>query len=319
MSSNDSVAHLGSPTMEYDPSTAIDMLSPDSLWQFMSPIASDDGAAIVNTPFQPLIFPVPAPVDLESPHSSPPTSDSEQNKRKRGRKAKVSTSPPLANTQLKPLLPSTIRRPSEIAVRPHIAPSPNPPTSSSHVVQVKPESSDQMPLLPQLQTTPKPHVTVQQAAMAKRQERLIKNRAAALLSRKRKREHLNSLEDENTIIKQENEQLKDQVANLTAQLQMVKSENEELKAINNATAKASSPKNSKATGMVFMVSYLRIILIVFEKNACSYTGSTVSDYAIFICSVQPTKWKRESADSRRRRLIQATTYWPIWLPLYRTK
>jgi hypothetical protein len=254
-SSNDSVAHLGSPPSEYDASTTIDMLSPDCLWQFMSPIAGD--ATIANVPFPPVVFPSAMPFELESPHSSPQTSDSEQNKRKRGRKAKTSTSPPVSNIALKPLLPSTNRIPSETAVRPNIAPSPNPPSSAAHVVQVKSEPLEQIPLLSKtpLPTpqTPQLQASNQQATIAaKRQERLIKNRAAALLSRKRKREHLVSLEEENAILKEENEKLKDQVSKLTDELQTVKSENEELKA-NNSTTK-TTPKGSKATGMVFMVS-----------------------------------------------------------------
>ena len=254
-SSNDSVAHLGSPPSEYDASTAIDMLSPDCLWQFMSPIAGDE--AMVNVPFPPVVFPNAMPFDLESPHSSPQTSDSEQNKRKRGRKAKTSTSPPITNTTLKPLLPSTNRRPSELAVRPNIAPSPNPPSSASHIVQVKSEPLEQMPLLSKkpLSTphAPQSQVSNQQATVAaKRQERLIKNRAAALLSRKRKREHLVSLEEENIILKEENDKLKDQVAKLTGELQVVKSENEEFRATYGSPK--ATPKSSKATGMVFMVS-----------------------------------------------------------------
>ncbi|CEG80110.1 hypothetical protein RMATCC62417_14490 [Rhizopus microsporus] len=49
------------------------------------------------------------------------------------------------------------------------------------------------------------------ASLAKRQERLIKNRAAALLSRKRKREHLHSLEQERMKLLDENSDLKEQM------------------------------------------------------------------------------------------------------------
>jgi len=138
------------------------------------------------------------------------------------------------------------------------------------VVQVKAEPVDPMATLPQSLATPQPpqpHVTPQQAAMAKRQERLIKNRAAALLSRKRKREHLNSLEEENAIIKQENDQLKEQVAKLTSELQMVKSENEELKAATNNSGSKTSSKNSKATGMVFMIMLFSFALFSLPNGS----------------------------------------------------
>lgn len=52
------------------------------------------------------------------------------------------------------------------------------------------------------------------ASLAKRQERLIKNRAAALLSRKRKREHLYSLEQERVKLLGENSDLKEQMNRL---------------------------------------------------------------------------------------------------------
>ena len=59
------------------------------------------------------------------------------------------------------------------------------------------------------------NVSSQKAAtIAKRQERLIKNRAAALLSRKRKREHLNALEDERNGLAGENDSLRERVMEL---------------------------------------------------------------------------------------------------------
>lgn len=51
-------------------------------------------------------------------------------------------------------------------------------------------------------------------AQAKRQERLIKNRAAALLSRKRKREHINLLETHTDLLKTTNQELQDRVLEL---------------------------------------------------------------------------------------------------------
>ncbi|KAI8988418.1 hypothetical protein BDF20DRAFT_330698 [Mycotypha africana] len=68
-----------------------------------------------------------------------------------------------------------------------------------------------------------------QAQIKKRQERLIKNRAAALLSRKRKREHLNSLEEDKQRLTRENEQLTQKVQSLETQLRSLEEENQNLK------------------------------------------------------------------------------------------
>jgi exonuclease I len=63
-------------------------------------------------------------------------------------------------------------------------------------------------------------------AHSKRQERLIKNRAAALLSRKRKREHLQALEQERQWLVKDNEVLKSKTATLEAKVQQLEQENE---------------------------------------------------------------------------------------------
>lgn len=60
-----------------------------------------------------------------------------------------------------------------------------------------------------------PDADLQKAAtIAKRQERLIKNRAAALLSRKRKREHLSALEEQCTDLTSVNQVLLEKVSQL---------------------------------------------------------------------------------------------------------
>ncbi|KAI8344044.1 hypothetical protein BC941DRAFT_407602 [Chlamydoabsidia padenii] len=66
-------------------------------------------------------------------------------------------------------------------------------------------------------------------AHSKRQERLIKNRAAALLSRKRKREHLLALEHERQWLMKDNGLLKSKTATLEARIQQLEQENEEKK------------------------------------------------------------------------------------------
>ncbi|KAF9997536.1 hypothetical protein BGZ65_006889, partial [Modicella reniformis] len=60
----------------------------------------------------------------------------------------------------------------------------------------------------------KPQSEAAMTAQAKRQERLIKNRAAALLSRKRKREHINLLESHTDLLKSTNQDLSERVSEL---------------------------------------------------------------------------------------------------------
>ncbi|CAO3590245.1 unnamed protein product [Absidia cylindrospora] len=66
-------------------------------------------------------------------------------------------------------------------------------------------------------------------AQNKRQERLIKNRAAALLSRKRKREHLQALEQERQWLTKDNGLLKSKTAALEEKVQQLEKENQHQK------------------------------------------------------------------------------------------
>jgi hypothetical protein len=61
----------------------------------------------------------------------------------------------------------------------------------------------------------------------KRQQRLIKNRAAALMSRKRKREHLASLEQQAEELKSDNDQLRMQLAEKESRITAVEQERDE--------------------------------------------------------------------------------------------
>lgn len=133
------------------------------------------------------------------------------------------------------------------------------------------------------------------SAQAKRQERLIKNRAAALLSRKRKREHINLLESHTDLLKTTNQELQERVSELEENVKvfiierdtalgerdLARQECERLRRqIINLTQKhqpetfrmdvdverprpAESERglNSKATGVVFMVCSGRCIVI----------------------------------------------------------
>lgn len=84
-------------------------------------------------------------------------------------------------------------------------------TQSSHILnQTYTDSSATA-----LGSAANPNTGLQKAAtIAKRQERLIKNRAAALLSRKRKREHLSALEEQCTDLTSVNQSLLDKVSQL---------------------------------------------------------------------------------------------------------
>ncbi|KAF9436050.1 hypothetical protein BGZ76_004929 [Entomortierella beljakovae] len=92
---------------------------------------------------------------------------------------------------------SSLRRPSIVpALTPNIARSSSVVVKSTLIPEDKPPSEAAM------------------TAQAKRQERLIKNRAAALLSRKRKREHINLLETHTDLLKSANQDLNDRVSEL---------------------------------------------------------------------------------------------------------
>ncbi|KAF8976146.1 hypothetical protein BGZ46_008494 [Entomortierella lignicola] len=88
--------------------------------------------------------------------------------------------------------------------RPSIVPALTPSMARSNPVVVK------STLIPE----EKPQSEAAMSAQAKRQERLIKNRAAALLSRKRKREHINLLETHTDILKTTNQELTERVSEL---------------------------------------------------------------------------------------------------------
>lgn len=186
------------------------------------------------------------------------SSDSEQPKKKRGRKKKeappfkqrsgsvVAAPSAIAPAPLRPLAP----------IRPAVVAQPSSAAPSSDINVIKTENND----LPVKQESAEE--AQKAAAIAKRQERLIKNRAAALLSRKRKREHLTALEEEKQRLSTENAQLKNRMATLEAQVQTLEKENQELRRRLGAKQDSSPPsknhlattsKNTKATGVVFMV------------------------------------------------------------------
>ncbi|KAF9570763.1 hypothetical protein EC968_001413 [Mortierella alpina] len=182
--------------------------------------------------------------------------------------------------QSPPLSPCIMPAPSTAAAgpngpqvrRPSIIPALTPSLARSNPVIVK------STLVPD----EKPQSEAVMTAQAKRQERLIKNRAAALLSRKRKREHINLLESHTDMLKNDNQELRERVSELeenvkvlTQERDSARKECERLRQINGLTARpnlhsdtilmdmdlernirsvdAERGLNSKATGVVFMI------------------------------------------------------------------
>ncbi|KAF9127614.1 hypothetical protein BGW39_005758 [Mortierella sp. 14UC] len=159
--------------------------------------------------------------------------------------------------------PTLLRRPSIIpALTPSLARSNPVIVKSTLVPDEKPQSEAVM------------------TAQAKRQERLIKNRAAALLSRKRKREHITLLESHTDLLKNDNQDLKERVSELEENVKVLTEERDsarqecerlhrqitvlthrphetrmdmDLERNLLRTPDAERGLNSKATGVVFMI------------------------------------------------------------------
>ncbi|KAI8880853.1 hypothetical protein K501DRAFT_335105 [Backusella circina FSU 941] len=174
----------------------------------------------------------------------------QQTKKRRGRKKRDSTpSVSATNVAATPSLKSLA------PLRPITAVA----TETPAVIKAEPE-----PIKVQSQ-----HKVVDQkaAAIAKRQERLIKNRAAALLSRKRKREHLTALEEQNESLNSENSNLKSRLEDLEAENEKLVNENQQLykrlalyeanetkpTAINEKVHEVSKKSKVSQSGMVLMI------------------------------------------------------------------
>ncbi|KAI8348666.1 hypothetical protein BD560DRAFT_410647 [Blakeslea trispora] len=218
-------------------------------------------------------FIAPFPVAPAVPTQLPPAvSVEEQPKKKRGRKKREPVVPVAFPTQPsllapKPLAPRPLSHEEKaMPVKPEpvlVEPSPSPPPPSSLL------AGPTSPLPVKEKMDQQTQEAMKQAQIQKRQERLIKNRAAALLSRKRKREHLTSLEEEKQALLQQTEQLNEKVDQLETRISSLERENIDLKeqlkqyqqtntiiSMDNVSKKPvpHSPKPSKATtGVVFMI------------------------------------------------------------------
>ncbi|KAI8350319.1 hypothetical protein EDC96DRAFT_577790 [Choanephora cucurbitarum] len=214
-------------------------------------------------------FPVP-PVPSNTLIPTPMVE--EQPKKKRGRKKREPVMPITSPAQPSLLAPKPLApRPLLVSEDNSIKSEPtllDTPLLAGPTPDLKKEESSEEPAGKKT-IDPQTQEAMKQAQIQKRQERLIKNRAAALLSRKRKREHLTSLEEEKQTLLQQKEQLNQKVDLLETRISSLESENRDLKeqlkqyqqantiiSMDNLPKKSvpHSPKPSKATtGVVFMI------------------------------------------------------------------
>lgn len=176
---------------------------------------------------------------------SVPTGEDQQNRR--GRKKKRVSLSPTASSAILPIAPAT----------PVTTPPPRTSKEGHAKAVVKPPTTVPSVTTPVKSETRNAHFPNDgaAAAYAKRQERLIKNRAAALLSRKRKREHVNALEEENRRLLEENEALKSRIACLE-QEERVKTKDATKKTFS-TVADATDPKTTSrlsTAGVMLMVN-----------------------------------------------------------------
>ncbi|KAG1143765.1 hypothetical protein G6F37_006256 [Rhizopus arrhizus] len=226
------------------------------------------------------------PFFLSTPSLPSNSLSSEPPKKKRGRKKREVV------PVMQPAQPSLLA-PKPLAPRPTSATTTTTTTSSSSPAEaiIKLEAQQL-----QEQEQPKPEQGYQEqqqenvlltseqeaqkmAQLAKRQERLIKNRAAALLSRKRKREHLNSLEEEN-------EKLHGQVDELEKKVKELEKENTELKQRLNIKSNTNT-KTSKATGVVFMILFFSFALFTLPSRISVDNRLTVGGSSMTIQQQYP--------------------------------
>lgn len=249
-----------------------------------------------NTNFiQPI--PTTTAATLNSTSSSASTcslSDSEQPKKKRGRKKRELVTPNVSTTALapKPLAPRpNLDAPILIKSEPNTTAT---TTTTINTLMAGPPTVLSSPKKEE-QTSNQQQLDQKQVQIQKRQERLIKNRAAALLSRKRKREHLTCLEEEKQTLVQENEQLNKKVNDLETRIQSLEKENLDLKQrlqlTSNPTSTVvsigqnkrpliTSPKSSKASGVVFMIILFSFALFTLPSRTAdrlTVGGSSVLD------------------------------------------
>ncbi|KAI1316957.1 hypothetical protein EDD11_009201 [Mortierella claussenii] len=184
--------HSASPNAPPSPAPSVKVEKRTKRAKKQTSTPSQPAAFAPLAPLKPLM-PL-APLAPLAPQPAPPSPPNE---------VFIKQSPPLsprivaAPQTLSPSGATAIRRPSIVpALTPNMARTNSVLVKSTLIPEDKPQSEAAM------------------TAQAKRQERLIKNRAAALLSRKRKREHINLLESHTDLLKNTNQELSERVSEL---------------------------------------------------------------------------------------------------------
>ncbi|KAI8888939.1 hypothetical protein K501DRAFT_329554 [Backusella circina FSU 941] len=137
------------------------------------------------------------------------------------------------------------------------------------------------------------------AAIAKRQERLIKNRAAALLSRKRKREHLTALEEQKRELQLENENLLKRLERLENEKNSLNNENQELK--DQLSLYESKYKVTPMSSMVLMIILFSFAILAFPAKSSRLPlinpSATTFQLSRYCSQTNDCKTKDESKDT----------------------
>ncbi|KAI9302518.1 hypothetical protein BJ944DRAFT_242282 [Cunninghamella echinulata] len=131
-------------------------------------------------------------------------------------------------------------------------------------------------------------------AQSKRQERLIKNRAAALLSRKRKREYLMNLEQERQYLTDENVLLKSKMELLEKKLLQVEKEHQQFKhqhthcttSLSAATHHSSSLQQIDPLYKLinaFIIIFISFILMMLSLRVNKLTENDKKDSTLLNC------------------------------------
>ncbi|KAI9485581.1 MAG: hypothetical protein EXX96DRAFT_545678 [Benjaminiella poitrasii] len=248
-----------------------------------------------------LISPQPSSPSSLSSHSSF-SSDSNQSKKRRGRKKKYNSNQiinSITSNGTKVIAPSYIpNTPTSTKQLPMILPAYKPQREYLEKQNVlnaagsldqlaldlnKPDGTD---FLQDLHTQPSVHNQIvsnksplssaddfqkSAATLAKKQERLIKNRAAALLSRKRKREHLTALENQCSDLSKTNKTLHDKIMELEQTNFELKKKLGEQKIAKNSFILAVDRLNGNDFILMVFLCYFMFIFSVFSYTILRLT------------------------------------------------